>query len=211
MNNIKKITLRNILVTLSLCLSFTFVFTLHTQAATKKTYKKSAVTVSSTRLKKKASSDSKTICKIKQYKACTAVSKSVNGWYKVKYNNKTGYVKESALIVGNNAKRLIKKIKQNSYEKLGTFKITAYCWTGNPTASGVYPKSNHTIAVDPKVIPLGTKIMINGETYIAEDTGVRNKTIDIYMSSRSAAIYWGVHYLPVFKEVDPSVAVDVML
>lgn len=209
MNYIKKITLRNILVTLLFCLSFIFIFSFNSQAATKSTYKKTAVVVSTSKLKKKPSSDSKTICKIKQYKSCTAVSKNVNGWYKVKYNKKTGYVKESALIVGNNAKRLLKKIKQNSYEKLGTFKITAYTWTGNPTASGVYPKSNHTIAVDPKIIPLGTKIMINGETYTAEDTGVRNKTIDIYMSSYNACIYWGVHYLPVYKEVDPSV--DIML
>ncbi|RDU24838.1 3D domain-containing protein [Anaerosacchariphilus polymeriproducens] len=209
MNYNKKIILKNILVTLFLCLSMILIFPMNTQAAKKKSYKRAAVTVSASRLKKKPSSRSKTICKIKQYKSCTVLSKNKNGWYKVKYDKKTGYVKKNTVIVGSKAKKLLKKIKKSSYQKLGTFKITAYCWTGNPTASGVYPKSNHTIAVDPKVIPLGTKIKINGKTYVAEDTGVRNKSIDIYMSSRISAIYWGVKYLPVYKVVKPNI--DIML
>lgn len=87
---------------------------------------------------------------------------------------------------------------------LGQFKITAYCscskccgkWSGGPTASGVMPKAGRTIAVDPKVIPLGTKVIIDGHTYIAEDTGsaIKGKKIDMYFSSHSAALAWGVKY-----------------
>lgn len=87
---------------------------------------------------------------------------------------------------------------------LGQFKITAYCncskccgkWAGGPTASGVMPQAGRTIAVDPKVIPLGTKVIIDGHTYVAEDTGsaIKGKKIDMYFSSHSQAMAWGVKH-----------------
>lgn len=84
---------------------------------------------------------------------------------------------------------------------LGTFKITAYCacskcnggYAGQ-TASGAEPTVGYTIAVDRNVIPLGTKVKIDGKdnTYCAQDTGVKGKTIDLFVSSHSAAYDWGV-------------------
>lgn len=84
---------------------------------------------------------------------------------------------------------------------LGKFTLTAYCnckkccgkWSGGPTAIGKMPKEGRTIAVDPKVIPLGSKISINGKTYTAEDTGsaIKNKKIDIYFDSHSEAWNFG--------------------
>jgi len=51
------------------------------------------------------------------------------------------------------------------------FEATAYCYTGNRTATGTWP-SRGTIAVDPEVIPLGTRLHIEGYGEgIAEDTG----------------------------------------
>ena len=95
---------------------------------------------------------------------------------------------------------------------LGEFKLTAYCscseccgiWSGSPTASGEMPMVNHTIAVDTSVIPFGTKVMINGNIYIAEDTGsaIIGNRIDIYMSSHNEALNFGVQYAEVFKIVD---------
>lgn len=91
---------------------------------------------------------------------------------------------------------------------LGKFKLTAYCnckkccgkWAGGPTASGKMPKAGRTIAVDPKVIPLGTKVVINGKTYTAEDTGgaIKNKRIDVYFDSHQAALNFGVQYAKVY-------------
>ena len=91
---------------------------------------------------------------------------------------------------------------------LGTFRLTAYCnceiccgkWAGGATASGVMPKANHTIAVDTSVIPFGTKVVINGKTYVAEDTGsaIYGNRIDIYMDSHSDALQWGVQYADVY-------------
>lgn len=56
-----------------------------------------------------------------------------------------------------------------------------------------------TIAVDPDVIPIGTKVFVESDSslvggyYIAEDTGsaVNGRKIDIYMQSRSKAIKFG--------------------
>jgi 3D (Asp-Asp-Asp) domain-containing protein len=91
---------------------------------------------------------------------------------------------------------------------LGKFTLTAYCnckkccgkWAGGPTASGKMPKQGRTIAVDPKVIPLGSKVIINGETYIAEDTGsaIKNKKIDVYFDSHSEALDFGVQSAKVY-------------
>ena len=91
---------------------------------------------------------------------------------------------------------------------LGNFRLTAYCncskccgkWAGGPTATGTMPKQGRTIAVDPKVIPYGSKVVINGHTYIAEDcgSGIKNKKIDIYFDSHSAANKFGVQYADVY-------------
>ena len=97
-------------------------------------------------------------------------------------------------------------------EKIGDFRITAYCsceiccgqWSGGPTASGVMPQAGRTIAVDRTQIPLGTKVVINNHTYIAEDTGsaINQNCIDIYMNSHQEALNWGVQYLPVYYASD---------
>ena len=73
--------------------------------------------------------------------------------------------------------------EKNKRKYLGVFELTAYCY-GNITATGTVPKANRTIAVDPKVIPYGSQIEIEGYgTYIAEDCGgaVKGNIIDIYI------------------------------
>lgn len=97
--------------------------------------------------------------------------------------------------------------ESSEYISLGEFKLTAYCncstccgkWSGSPTASGAMPKANHTIAVDTSVIPFGTEVIINGNTYVAEDTGsaIKGNKIDIYMSSHEEALNFGVRYAEV--------------
>jgi 3D (Asp-Asp-Asp) domain-containing protein len=94
------------------------------------------------------------------------------------------------------------------YTELGTFKLTAYCScskccgkSDGITASGKKAKANHTVAVDRNLIPFGTELMINGETYIAEDTGgaVQGMVIDIYFDSHEEAENFGVKYAKVFE------------
>lgn len=85
-------------------------------------------------------------------------------------------------------------------KSLGNFKLTGYCacrkcngkWTGSPTALGTKLTPGRTIAVDPRVIPLGSwvYININGEgwhKYRAEDTGsaIKGHRIDVCAPSHS--------------------------
>lgn len=91
---------------------------------------------------------------------------------------------------------------------LGVFKCTAYCGCvecsegfGKMTATGVTAKANHTIAVDPKEIPYGTEVVINGKKYKAEDCGggVKGKHIDIFFDNHSETEAFGVQYFEVFR------------
>ena len=86
------------------------------------------------------------------------------------------------------------------------FKLTAYCAcakccgkTDGITASGTKATQGRTIAVDPRVIPYGTKVIINGNTYIAEDCGgaIKENRIDVYFDSHSEALKFGVQYADV--------------
>lgn len=103
----------------------------------------------------------------------------------------------------------IKEIENKPKKKyVGNFKITHYCpcytcngsW-GSKTALGTTMTPNRTIAVDPRVIPLGSKVEINGKTYIAEDTGgaIKGNRIDMCVSSHSEAYARGVlNSVPVY-------------
>lgn len=92
-------------------------------------------------------------------------------------------------------------------QSIGTFRISHYCpcyyccgaW-GNATASGVMPTVGRTIAVDPRVIPLGSRVVINGNVYVAEDTGsaIKGNKIDIFVGSHSIALRNGVYYAEVY-------------
>jgi len=84
-----------------------------------------------------------------------------------------------------------------SYSKAFTVEATAYALDGI-TATGTVPKRVEggwsTIAVDPRVIPYGTKVYVENYGYaIAEDTGgaIKGNRVDLYMNSNSAAYSWG--------------------
>ncbi|MGI6452655.1 MAG: 3D domain-containing protein [Syntrophomonadaceae bacterium] len=70
---------------------------------------------------------------------------------------------------------------------------TAYTYTGSRTATGTYPAVG-SVAVDPSVIPLGTRLYIEGYGYgIACDTGaaIKGDRIDVFMEDRSQCLKWG--------------------
>ncbi|MCB8816788.1 3D domain-containing protein [Desulfosporosinus shakirovi] len=70
---------------------------------------------------------------------------------------------------------------------------TAYTYTGNNTATGVKPREG-LIAVDPKVIAMGSQVYVEGYGYaIAADTGgsIRGNRIDVFFSTFRQCIDWG--------------------
>ncbi len=88
-----------------------------------------------------------------------------------------------------------------NYKKKMTVKATAYTYTGHKCATGVAPKPGY-IAVNPKVIPYGTKMYIktpNGKFIygyaVAADTGgfikSRPTGVDLFMHTRSQCIQFG--------------------
>lgn len=85
-------------------------------------------------------------------------------------------------------------------QSLGNVVTSGYCncpiccgqWSGGPTASGVYPTANHTIAVDAHnpIVPMGTKVVMNGIEYTVEDTGNFARygvAFDVYYGDHSTA------------------------
>ena len=98
-------------------------------------------------------------------------------------------------------------IKKNS-TALGNYKLTFYCpcekcngVAGAKTASGTTPTEGRTIAVDSSVIPLGSRVYIEGYgMFIAEDTGgaIKNSKIDVFVSSHDRAYELGVQYANIY-------------
>ncbi|MFD2617323.1 peptidoglycan-binding protein [Terrilactibacillus laevilacticus] len=103
--------------------------------------------------------------------------------------------------------KVIKKDKQEK-EKVATHTVkeffanstgyTAYCsGCSGVTASGIDLRANpeaKVVAVDPNVIPLGTKLYVEGYGYaIAADTGgaIKGMKIDLFFNDNSEALDWG--------------------
>lgn len=96
---------------------------------------------------------------------------------------------------------------------LGDYKLTHYCpgFHGAPcgtgdglTATGTKVTPGRTIAVDPKVIPYGTKVYIEGYGWrVAEDCGgsVKGNHIDVATGSHDEAMSSGVKHRGVWMLV----------
>ena len=102
---------------------------------------------------------------------------------------------------------------------LGIFRLTAYCScqkccgsyalnrpvdeNGNQIvygSIGIRLQAGVSIAVDPSVIPYGTEVVINGHTYVAQDTGgnIVGHIIDVYFDNHQDALNFGTKKAEVF-------------
>ena len=113
-----------------------------------------------------------------------------------------------------NPKSVLLPIKkaENKKTTLGEFVLTAYCscekccgkWAlnrpkdadGNDIvygASGSVLKAGVSVAVDPSVIPYGSKVYIDGVEYVAHDCGgaIKGSRIDVYFDSHEEALEFG--------------------
>lgn len=92
---------------------------------------------------------------------------------------------------------------------LGEFEITHYCtcaaccgkYANGYTASGTIATPGRTVAADPKVIPYGTAILIDGKEYVVEDCGgaIKGNRIDVLMGSHGEAVNAGRYRAEVVK------------
>lgn len=83
------------------------------------------------------------------------------------------------------------ELPEESPYYLGEFQVTGYCsctiCCGEKeerlTKSETVPRASHTVAADPSVIPLGTRIVIDDVVYTVEDTGkaVEGMRLDIFL------------------------------
>lgn len=113
-------------------------------------------------------------------------------------------------------------VPPTEYKEVIEVKATAYCLCKKccgksethpqygVTASGlkIIPGTNmKAIAVDPKVIPLGSKVYVEGLNgaadygyAVAADTGsaIKNLKIDLYMDTHEASLKWGVKNVKVY-------------
>lgn len=94
-------------------------------------------------------------------------------------------------------------------ESLGVLELTAYCAcedccgkADGITSTGTKATAGRTIAVDPNIIPYGSKVVINGHTYIAEDCGgsINGNRIDVYFDTHTEAKNFGRKQAEVFIE-----------
>lgn len=89
-----------------------------------------------------------------------------------------------------------------AYQYIGECTITHYCCEAYEhicgdgdglTATGI-PVAPGIVAVDPEVIPLGSTVIINGQEYLAADTGgaIKGNHVDIAVATHQEADALGV-------------------
>jgi 3D (Asp-Asp-Asp) domain-containing protein len=112
---------------------------------------------------------------------------------------KKATVEKSAPVKSTSSKS--RSSKKSSSDKYGgrsvstSFTVKAYAYTGGGTTASGMKAAVGRVAVDPRVIPLGTWLYIEGYGLcIAADTGgdIKGKTVDLYMNSESECRNWGV-------------------
>ncbi|MDD2619529.1 MAG: 3D domain-containing protein [Syntrophomonadaceae bacterium] len=79
-------------------------------------------------------------------------------------------------------------------------RASAYTYTGSNTATGKTPEVG-MVAVDPGVIPMGSKLYIEGYGYAhAADTGgaIKGDRLDLFMEERAQCMSWGNRTVKVY-------------
>ncbi|WP_455539468.1 3D domain-containing protein [Terrisporobacter sp.] len=153
------------------------------------TYVKATATVN---VRTGASTKYRSIGKLKSGQKVKVLA-SKSKWYKVQYTSKkTGWAH----------KNYLKKVTTTSGASVSSTKkvkkyltVKAYAYTGGGyTSTGTKAKYG-TLAVDPRVIPYGTKVYIKelNKVFTAEDCGgaIKGNKVDIYMNSQAACNNWG--------------------
>ena len=84
--------------------------------------------------------------------------------------------------------------------ELGIFEVS--CHTGKGVTASGRPSSRETVSVDPSVVPLGTRLVIDKVgTRVAADTGgaIRGRRLDIWEPSAASCTQFGRRQLRVWQ------------
>jgi len=95
------------------------------------------------------------------------------------------------------------------YQYVGQCKVTAYCpckeccgmYADGLTATGI-PAGPGIVAVDPERIPLGSTVVIDGQKYLAADTGVTGLHVDVCLADHASTVEHGVRMAQVWVVED---------
>jgi len=88
---------------------------------------------------------------------------------------------------------------------LGSFVVT--CHTGKGVTASGRPSSREVVSVDPRVVPLGTRLVIEGVgPRVAADTGgaIRGRRLDIWEPLAAACTRFGRRQLRVWQARSPT-------
>lgn len=118
-------------------------------------------------------------------------------WVKIEVDDQKGYV---------HSDYLQKEDPHGGMTYMGTWRITAYSYTGNPCANGNMPSDGYTVACNS--LAFGTQLYIDGVgVRTVEDRGpgwLGSSWADLYMSSYSSCVAWGNQYRDVWIIEDNS-------
>lgn len=165
------------------------------------------ITTSNLNVRSGPSTENNIIGYLKKGSSVKIVEKTNNYWYKVKLSNgKIGYCSRQYLKsekeVNYSLENQIVSSENPSISQNMVMNVKAYAYyDGIITATGTKPQAGKTIAVDPAVIPYGTKVYIPkfDKVFIAEDCGggIKGNKIDIYMNTKEECLSWGVRNIEI--------------
>ena len=158
--------------------------------------------------------ESRIVGTMNQGALCYVLADADSDWVYVESADVRGFVARQYLNTGDEVTTQVEITGEDHYQTaeeiispdmygtcLGNFKITYYCAcekccnkADGITATGSRVAEGRTIAVDPSVIPYGTKVIIGGHIFTAEDCGgaIKQNHIDIYVNSHEEAEALGV-------------------
>ena len=136
-------------------------------------------------------------------------SKAITGW---KFKSRKRIIKNKVYIESGDVRGFVEKkyldnsdetkqqITTTGEEQYKTAEETVKNKADGITATGTPVVEGQTIAVDPRVIPYGTKVIIGGHIFTAEDCGgaIQGNHIDIYVNNHAEATALGVTNADVF-------------
>lgn len=160
-----------ILKSLVMCMVITlFMFSFYT----KNSFADSLGTVSKLNVRSGPSTKNKVIGSLRRNNSVPILSTS-NGWYQVKLSsNKTGWASSKYISIRNSNNSNVNNTQTNTSGSIKSkMNVVATAYTGYSTTSTGQKPVWGTIAVDPKVIPYGTKVYIPkfNKVFIANNTG----------------------------------------